>query len=90
MLVPAAAMSVDGTRSEVYVMTRSGRRLEEGAERALLRLDRSLGLLESYVVDVVGRHMAFLAREATALIVDDEDRFHACHLRVTPGHAAAQ
>jgi hypothetical protein len=90
MLVPAAAMSVDGTRSEVYLMTRSGRRLEGGAERALLRLDGSFGLLESYVLDVVGRHMAFLAREATALIVDDEDRFHACNLRRTAGHAATE
>jgi hypothetical protein len=89
MLVPASAMSVDPSRSEVYLLTRSGRRLEGGTERALLRLDDGLGLLQAFTLDFVARHMAVLPREQTLLIVDDQDRFHACDLRPLNGHAEA-
>jgi hypothetical protein len=89
MLVPASAMSVDPSRSEVYLLTRSGRRLEGGTERALLRLDAGLGLLQAFTLDFVARHMAVLPREQTVLIVDDQDRFHACDLRRLNGHAEA-
>jgi hypothetical protein len=89
MLVPASAMSVDPSRSEVYLLTRSGRRLEGGTERALLRLDAGLGLLESFTLDFGARHMAVVPREQTVLIVDDQDRFHACDLRRFNGRAEA-
>jgi hypothetical protein len=90
MLVPASAMTVDPRRSEVYLLTRSGRRLEGGTERALLRLDAGLGLLESFTLDFVARHMAVVSREQTVLMVDDQDRFHACDLRRFNGRAAAR
>jgi hypothetical protein len=90
MLVPASAMTVDPRRSEVYLLTRSGRRLEGGTERALLRLDAGLGLLESFTLDFVARHMAVVPREQTVLMVDDQDRFHACDLRRFNGRAAAR
>jgi hypothetical protein len=89
MLVPASAMSVDPTRSEIYVLTRSGRRVEGGTERAILRLDDRLGLLESFTLSFMARHIAYLPREQIALLVDDEDRFHACDFRRPNGHARA-
>jgi hypothetical protein len=89
MLVPASAMSVDPSRSEVYLLTRSGRRLDSGTERALLRLDAGLGLLQAFTLDFVARHMAVLPREQTLLIVDDQDHFHSCDLRRPYGHAEA-
>jgi hypothetical protein len=90
MLVPASAMSVDRTRAEVYLLTRSGRRIEAGTERALLRLDDRLGFIESFTLDFVARHLAYLPSEQAVLLVDDEDRFHACDLRRPNGHARAE
>lgn len=90
MLVPASAMTVDPLRSEVYLLTRSGRRVEGGAERAILRLDAGLELIASFTLEVAARHLAFLPRYQTALIVDDEDRFHACDFRRPNGHASAE
>jgi hypothetical protein len=83
MLVPSMAMTVDRSKSEVYLLTRSGRMRGENAERAVLRLDDRLRLLDSYIINVVARGIAFLPRTGTALVVDDEDRFHACHLPAT-------
>jgi hypothetical protein len=90
MLVPASAMSVDRARSEVYLLTRSGRRIDGGSERAILRLDDRLRLLESFTLGFVARHLAFLSQSRTALLVDDEDRFHACDFRRPDGHASTQ
>jgi hypothetical protein len=88
MLVPASAMSVDPGRSEVYVLTRSGRRVEGGTERAILRFTAGLEYLESFTLDVRARHLAILPREQSAIIVDDEDRFHVCDFRRVDGRAA--
>lgn len=88
MLVPAVAMSVDRGRGEVYILTKSGRRLDGRAERAILRTDERLRLLDSYTIDVMGRAMAFLPSEGAALIVDDEDRFHVCQIPLTDARHA--
>jgi len=90
MLVPVSAMSLDPIRSEVYLLTRSGRRIDGGPERAILRLDAGLGLIESYTLDFVARHLAVVPLHQTALIVDDEDQFHVCDFRRPNGHASAE
>jgi hypothetical protein len=87
MLVPARAMTVDGLRSEVYLLTRTGRQAGGYPEPALLRLDRDLALIESFTLGFNARHLAFLPRQRIALVVDDEDGFHACDFG-RPGGAA--
>ncbi|HSH45119.1 MAG TPA: hypothetical protein VK966_04655, partial [Longimicrobiales bacterium] len=42
IMLPAASMSVDRRRSELFVLTRSGGRVNDRAERAILRLGRDL------------------------------------------------
>jgi hypothetical protein len=80
ILLPAAALSIDRSRSEVYVLTRSGRSRGGRPERAILRLDERLRLLDSFTIDAMARSMAYLPRYEVALVADDEDRFHACAL----------
>lgn len=82
ILLPAIALSVDPTTAEVYLMTRSGRTVGDVRQRAILRLDDRLGLLDAFTVDVAARGMALLPRRATALVVDDADRLYACRLPV--------
>jgi hypothetical protein len=89
MLVPASAMSVDRGRGEVYLLTRSGRRLDRGQERAILRLDDGLRLLESATLDVMARHLAVIPRDDVVLVVDDDDLFYVCDFRRTDRHARA-
>lgn len=90
MLVPAAATTVDPVRSEIYLLTRSGRRVDGRTGRAILRLDDRLGLLDSYTLGFVARHLAYLPSEQIVLMVDDEDGFHACDLRRRNSHARAE
>jgi hypothetical protein len=80
ILVPVIAMSVDRRRGEVYVVTRSGRMNGGDAERAILRLDERLGLLESFIIGMSARGIAYLPARDIAIVVDNQDRFHSCHL----------
>jgi hypothetical protein len=89
-LVPAMAMSVDPIRSEIYLLTRSGRMVDGRPERAILHLDPELALLGSYTTTVRAGDLVFLPRHGVVLLLDDRDRIHACHLPLTgSGHARA-
>ncbi|NIU79416.1 MAG: hypothetical protein GWN71_39500 [Gammaproteobacteria bacterium] len=89
MLVPGMALGVDPLRGYVHLMTRSGRLIDGRPQRAILRLDDRLRFLEGFTLDVPAGRMVYLARREIALVIDDEDRFHACPLRsataATPG-----
>jgi hypothetical protein len=83
LLTPALALSADRGRGELYLLTRSGRMIDGRAERAVLRLDRRLGYLGSYLLGVHAVQMAFLARADAIVVADDVDRFHLCPLRAS-------
>lgn len=88
IMLPAAAMAVDPVRSEVYLMTRSGRRTGGVSERAILRLDDRLGFIEAFTVGIAAHEMAFLPRRGLAVIADADDRIFACPLPRTEGKDA--
>lgn len=88
IMLPAAAMSVDPLRSEVYLMTRSGRREGGVSERAILRLDDRLGFIEAFTVGIAAHDMAFLPRRGVMLVVDGNDEIFACSLPLTRGDDA--
>ena len=79
-LLPATAMTVDPIRSEVYVLTRSGRSAGGHAERAILRLTADLEFMEGYTLAVPAGLMVYLPRRHSVVVVDGEDRFHQCPL----------
>lgn len=85
LMIPAMAMSVDPLRSEVYVLTRSGRTVDGRPERALLRLDDRLNFLDAFTLNVPAGAMVYLPHRRTALVVDEEDAFHACPLAPAGG-----
>lgn len=83
MLTPALALSADRGKGELYVLTRSGRVIDGRAERAVLRLDRRLGYLGSYLLGVHAVHLAFLPRADALVVADDLDRFYLCPLHAS-------
>ncbi len=87
-LIPAMAMTVDPLRSDVYVLTRSGRTLDGRPERAILRLTDRLEFLHGYTLPLPAVSMVFLPRRRAALILDDEDAFHVCPLPARNGPGA--
>lgn len=94
--VGASAISVDRGTGEVYLLTQSGHREADRSERAVMRMDSSLGYSGSYLVDlgINAGHMAYLGRRNALLLGDDVDRLHLCPLPVregaeSPAHAAA-
>lgn len=78
MLVPAIAASVDRTRDQVYLLTRSGREVNDRWERAVLRTDGRLRFLAGYTLDVHATHLAVLPRRNALLVSDPVDRVHLC------------
>ena len=89
IMVPALGLSIDGARSEVYVMTRSGRTVGDVAQRTILRLDDRLGFLEAFTMDVAARDMAVLPGPGLAILVDDEDALFRCVLPTAETRAPA-
>lgn len=83
MLTPALALSVDRGNGEVYLLTRSGRTIDGRSERAILRLGRRLGYVESYLLEVHAVQLAFLSRADALIVVDDLDRPYLCPLRAS-------
>lgn len=89
-MTPAMAMSVDPTRGEVYLLTRSGRTRDGRPERAVLRLSDDLGFTAGFTLDVHAVGLVYLPRREAAIVVDDEDRFFLCPLpRPEARHARA-
>ena len=80
IMVPTLAIGIDRSRSEVYLMTRSGRTVDGSLQRAILRLDDRLGLLEAFTADVPAFGMAVLPRHGRAILADEEDRLFTCDL----------
>jgi hypothetical protein len=86
MLVPAMAMSIDPARSQVYVMTKTAARVNDRAERAVLRLSSELEFIEGYTLPMIAQSMIYLPRRDALLVVGDADDFHMCPL--PPGGSA--
>jgi hypothetical protein len=82
LYIGAAALSVDRSTGEVYLLTQTGHREGDRSERAILRLDASLRYLGSYLLDprINAGHVAFLARRRAFVVADDVDRLHLCPL----------
>ena len=90
--VGASAMAMDRASGDVFVLTQTGRRVEDRSERAIMHLDRALGFRESYLVDMTinAGHLAFLSRRGALVLGDDLDRIHVCPLpSARPAHARA-
>lgn len=90
ILVPALGLGVDRSRSELYLMTRSGRMVGDIAQRAILRLDDRLRFLEGYTIDVAASRLALLPRHRLAVVADDEDRLFTCTLPIGERHARSE
>ena len=80
MLSPGMALSPDPLRSELYLMTRSGREIGGRLERAILRVSDDLEFIQGYTLNVHATSMVYLPRRQAAVVVDDMDRFHLCSL----------
>ncbi len=80
LLTPALAMSVDPTRGQVYLLTRSGHESNGRFERALIRTDDRLGFQAAFTLDAHALQMAVLPRRDAIVVVDDLDRFFLCPL----------
>lgn len=84
--VGASALAADRETGEVYLLTQSGYREGDRTERAIMRLDASLGYRTSYLLDleINAGHMAYLARRKAFLLGDDLDRLYLCDAPADP------
>ena len=89
ILTPSINLGVDRARSEVWVLTRTGRVVDGVSQRALLRLDDRLGFLEGFTADVSAFGMAVLPRHRRVILADDDDRIYSCALPDPGVHAHA-
>jgi hypothetical protein len=74
----ALGLTADHGAGELLVLTRSGRRRDGGAERAVIRVDADLRYVRSYLLDVHAVHIAYLSGTGASIVVDDRDRWFRC------------
>ncbi|MBI4409692.1 MAG: hypothetical protein HY561_08300 [Gemmatimonadetes bacterium] len=78
MVTPVIASAVDHRTGDFLYITRSGRRVRDFLEKAIVRLDRQLRYRRSYLLNVNAIHHAYLPGRAVSIVVDDLNRWYEC------------
>lgn len=78
--LPVAVLSTapDAASGDLLFLTRSGRYVDGGYEKAVIRLDAELGYRRSYLLDVNAIRMAYLADRGVSIVVDEVDQWYTC------------
>jgi hypothetical protein len=79
LLFAAIASAPDPRTGDLIYLTKTGRENERGSEKALIRVDRELRFLRSYLLDVNAIRMAYLSEQNISLVVTTEDEWYSCH-----------
>lgn len=79
VLFPVIASAPDARTGDLIYLTKTGRTNGSGSEKALIRVDRDLRYLRSYLLDVNATRLAYLAGPEIALIATPEDEWYRCH-----------
>ena len=89
IMVPNLGISVDRAAGDVFLMSRSGRVVDDVQERLILRLDAAFEVVEAYTVGISADRMAILPKAGVAVVSDDVDALYTCALPAPGVHAAA-
>lgn len=78
--LPAAVFdgAADPRSGDFLYLTRTGRRMEEHAEKAVIRVDRDFRYVRSYLLPVNAGFLGYFASSGASLVVDEADRWHRC------------
>jgi len=80
ILTPILEAASDTAAGEVLYLTRTGRRIAEHWEKALVRVDRDMGYLDSFLVPLSVGPFAYLPRRREIVAVADDERWYRCPL----------
>lgn len=72
--------AADRQSGEFLFLTRSGRRIGDHHEKAVVRVDRDFRFLRSYLLPMNGGFLGYLSSSRAAWIVDADDAWHRCEL----------
>jgi hypothetical protein len=78
LLVGTIASAADQKTGDLIYLTKTGRINDRGSEKALIRVDRDLRFLRSYLLDVNAVKMAYLAERDISLITTPENEWYSC------------
>lgn len=80
LLFPVIASAADSRTGDLIYLTKTGRANGAGSEKALIRVDRDLRYLRSYLLDVNATRLAYLPGQELALIATPNDEWYRCHV----------
>lgn len=78
VLFAAIASSPDTRTGDLIYLTKTGREIEAGGEKALIRVDSRLRFLRSYLLDVNATKVAYLAGQGISIVTTTEDEWYSC------------
>jgi hypothetical protein len=78
ILPPVIDAAADTETGDFLYLTRSGRRLGEHFEKAIIRVTPDFRYRASYLLPVNGGLFAYRSRERESIVVDDWGRWHTC------------
>src|SRR5690606_11346715 len=73
LLFPSIASAADPATGELLYLTRTGRRGEYGSEKTIIRVDRELQYVRSYLLDVNAARMIYLAGPRLVILATTND-----------------
>lgn len=78
--VPASVLAAapDHHGGDLLYIARTGRRIDDRFEKAIVRVDPELRFRSAYLPGVNAIHIAYLANRSISLIADEEDRWYQC------------
>lgn len=85
LLAPMLDAASDTVAGEILYLTRTGRRIGDHWEKALVRADRDLGYLDSFVLPVNAGRFAYLPRRHEIIAVAEDERWYRCPLAPRSG-----
>lgn len=80
LLFPVIASAADPATGDLLYLTKTGRTNGYGTEKAIIRADRDLRYLSSYLLDVNATRMVYLAGPKLAVTVTNNDEWYRCQL----------
>ncbi|HEX7049693.1 MAG TPA: hypothetical protein VF188_05725 [Longimicrobiales bacterium] len=76
--VVALSLAADAETGDLVYLTRSGRRLEDHMEKAIVRADAEFRYVRSYLLDVNAIRFAYLGSRDLSIVVDEVDQWYQC------------
>lgn len=87
IIAPALSATAGPGRGEITILTRTGAKRGAFTEKAVVRLDERLGVVDAWTIPVNAVHLAWLASDEAFTIMTSDEAWYRCGLPSTSAEA---